>query len=82
LICRAPGVSLPQQGLQPRAKPSDCAGLPLFLPYERLKIKLAMPRLLRLSRALFRRKALLLFPSSLSLLFLLWCRKWGGRGNE
>jgi hypothetical protein len=52
------------------------------LPCERLKIKFAMPRLLLLSRTFFRRKALFLFSSSLSLLFLLWCREWEMRGNE
>jgi hypothetical protein len=70
LICSTPGVPFLQYGLQPRVKPGERARLPL-LSEERFKIKLAMPWLLRLSRELFRRKALLLFPPSLSLLFLL-----------
>jgi hypothetical protein len=41
------------------------------LPSKRVEIELAMSRLLRLSRAFFRRKALLFFPPTLDLLFLL-----------
>jgi hypothetical protein len=60
-----------QQGLKFRAKPSECAKLPLFLPCERFEIELAMSGLLRLSRAFFRSKSLLFISSALSLLFLL-----------
>ena len=65
-----------QQGLQPRAKPSDRTRLPLLLLHKRFKIKLAVPRLLSLPRALFRGKALLLFLPPLSFLFLLCGGKW------
>src|SRR6266478_8486045 len=60
-----------QQRSKLRAQPSECARLPLFLPREHFEIELAMPRLLRLERAFFYSKALLLFPPSVSFLFLL-----------
>lgn len=73
VVCMTQRVAFLQQSLQPRAEPGERAGLPLLLPHERFEIELAMPRLLRLPRAFFRSKALLLFLPSLSLLFLLWC---------